>query len=71
METWQWAVVLVPLVIIQLSLLIFALVDLLRRERVRGGSKLLWALVIVFINILGPVVYLLWGREAEIDNSRD
>ena len=55
----------IPLVLIQLGLLIFALVDLIRREKVKGGNKVVWALVIVFINIIGPIVYLIFGREEE------
>lgn len=55
----------VPLVLIQLGLMIFALVDLVRREKVKGGNKVVWALVIVFINIIGPIVYLIFGREEE------
>ena len=44
--------------------MIAALVDLERDERqVRGGSKLVWALVIVFVNILGPILYFVAGRE--------
>jgi hypothetical protein len=53
-----------PIIIIQLGLMIAALIDLERDERrVRGGSKLVWALVIVFINILGPILYFVAGRE--------
>jgi hypothetical protein len=63
--------VLGPLILIELSLMIVALVDLARREAVRGGSRLVWVLVIVFINIIGPIVYLLWGREGEVDRSPD
>ena len=63
--------VLGPLIVIQLSLMIAALVDLVRRETVRGGSKLVWALVIVLLNIIGPILYLLWGREAEVDGLPD
>ena len=56
-----------PLAVIELALLVFALVDLLRPERrVAGGSKLVWALVILLIGTIGPLVYLLVGRrEAE------
>jgi hypothetical protein len=53
-----------PIIVIQLGLMIAALVDLERDERrVRGGSKLVWALVIVFVNILGPILYFIAGRE--------
>jgi hypothetical protein len=53
-----------PLVVIWAGLLIFALVDLARPERrVAGGSKVVWALVIVLIGTIGPLVYLLAGRR--------
>lgn len=53
---------LIPIVLIQLGLMIFSLVDLIKRERTRG-PKWLWAVVIVLVNIIGPVVYLIVGRE--------
>jgi hypothetical protein len=60
----QIIALLIPIVVIQLGLMIAALVDLERDERrVRGGSKLVWALVIVFVNILGPILYFVAGRE--------
>jgi hypothetical protein len=44
--------------------MIAALYDLEREERrVRGGSKLVWALVIVFVNVIGPIIYFVAGRE--------
>ena len=55
---------LIPLILIELGLLVWALVDLSRPERrVKGNSKLVWALVIIFVGTLGPLVYLLAGRE--------
>ncbi len=54
----------VPLAIVQLTLLILAVVDLLRDDRrVRGGNKGVWAVVIVFVNLVGPILYFLVGRE--------
>lgn len=56
--------VLVPLIALQLLLMVLALRDLVRPERrVRGGSKLLWGIVIVLGELLGPLVYFLVGRE--------
>lgn len=55
---------LVPLLVIQLILMIAALVDLARRETTRG-PKWVWALVILFVNLVGPVVYFLVGRRDE------
>ena len=63
MANWnQWLPLLVPIVFLQLGLMIFALVDLIRRERTKG-PKWAWALAIVLINFIGPVAYLVIGRE--------
>ena len=53
---------LIPVILLQIALLVVALVDLVRRERTRG-PKWVWVLVILFVNLIGPVVYLLFGRE--------
>ena len=49
-------------VVIQISLLVAALIDLRRRpaEQIRGNKRL-WTLV-VFINWVGPISYFLFGR---------
>jgi len=69
MDDWDTIVeilpFLIPLLILQLVLLIVALVDLIKRQKVRGDNKVLWALLIVLVNIIGPVVYLIFGREEE------
>lgn len=63
MEDWnQWLPLLVPVVFLQLGLMILALLDLIRRERTKG-PKCAWVLVIVLINLIGPIVYLVIGRE--------
>lgn len=60
---------LIPLLILELGLLIFALVDLLNRQNVRG-DKMLWVVLIVFIGIIGPIIYLIFGRRKDtIENS--
>jgi len=55
-------VLIIPLVLIDLGLMAFALYNLVKRDRVRGGNKLLWGLVIVLVGIVGPIVYLVFGR---------
>ncbi len=54
----------IPVAIIQIGLILLAAFDLLREERrVRGGSKAIWAVIIVFVNLIGPIMYFLVGRE--------
>jgi hypothetical protein len=70
LSTLQIAALLAPIVILQLGLMIAALIDLDRSERrVRGGSKLVWALIVVFVNLIGPIVYFLVGREERWSNE--
>jgi len=58
----QFLPYLIPIILLQLVLLVVALIDLARRERTRG-PKWVWVLVIVFINVIGPILYLVMGRE--------
>jgi len=58
----NWLLV-APLVVIQLVLLVAALIDLIR-IRSTNGPKWVWALVIVFINIIGPILYFIFGRKS-------
>ncbi len=63
-------VLLVPLAIVELGLMLFALWDLSRPGRqVRGGSRLVWALVILFVNFIGPIIYFVAGREEAVDET--
>ncbi len=48
----------------QLALMVFALVDLARRERVTGGHKWLWLVVILVGGVLGPLLYIAVGRAS-------
>ena len=62
----QILLLLTPIIVIEIVLIIYSLRDLLRPERtVRGESKLMWGLVICFISLLGPILYLTVGRQEE------
>ena len=64
---------LIPVILLELGLMVWALVDVAKRERVTGGNKVVWILVIVLINLIGPIIYFIFGRkegaEAE-ENSK-
>jgi hypothetical protein len=64
LKTEQIIALLAPIIVIQLGLMIAALYDLEKEERrVRGGNKLVWVIVIVLVNIIGPIIYFIAGRE--------
>lgn len=51
-----------PLFVIQLILVVVALIDLVRIPYT-NGPKWVWALVIVVLNLAGPIVYFIFGRK--------
>jgi hypothetical protein len=54
----------IPLAILQLALMGVGLYDLTRPERrVRGGNKLVWGVVIVLGELIGPLIYFFFGRD--------
>ena len=56
--------ILAPIFIIQLILIIVAIIDLIRIETT-NGPKWLWELIILFINIIGPILYFVIGRKRD------
>ena len=58
----QYLPFIIPIVILQVILMIVALVDLTRREKTRG-PKWVWTLVIIFGELIGPIIYFIFGRE--------
>lgn len=54
---------LIPLIIVQISLQISALVHLLKHPNYRFGNKTIWILVVLLGQIIGPIVYFAFGRE--------
>jgi phospholipase D-like protein len=66
MSNSQVLLLLLPVIVVEIVLIIVALRDLLRPERkVRGDSKLMWGLLIIFISLFGPILYLAIGRVEE------
>jgi hypothetical protein len=61
----QLIALLIPLVLVELGLLGFALYDLVKRKRVRGGNKWVWGIIIVVVEFFGPILYFVLGREEE------
>lgn len=55
---------LIPLVLVQLGLMIFALIDLLKQPTLRG-PKWLWVLIVIFVNIVGPILYFVLAKRDE------
>jgi hypothetical protein len=55
---------LIPLLALQVGLAVFCAVKIFR-EGVRNLNKWAWLLICVFLNILGPIIFLSVGRRRE------
>ena len=56
-----WAAI-APILVLHLILMITALVSCIREEKT-NGPKWLWILIILIINLIGPVLYFVVGRR--------
>jgi len=54
--------IIAPILIIQLILIVVAIIDLVRIDQTKG-PKWLWVIIILFVNIIGPILYFVIGRR--------
>lgn len=57
--TWQWIILLV------LGLWVYSLSDIIRNQ-FHNNAKVIWLLVVLFLPMVGPALYLLMGRRNKI-----
>lgn len=55
---------LIPVIIIELSLTIYALVHVLTHRTYKTGTRTVW-IIVSFIQIIGPIIYLIFGKSDE------
>jgi len=53
----------IPLAIGQMALLIAALISLVKKPSTDNGKKIMWVLIIVLIDIIGPILYFAIGSN--------
>ncbi len=66
MDNTTLALMLVPLILIQVFLMFFALYDMNRRQGVRPPLPTwAWVLIVIFGEMVGPVLYFVFGRKED------
>jgi hypothetical protein len=75
-EAMDWFIkflpLLLPMILLELGLMIFAIVDIARKRKTKNLSPLIWIIIILFVNTLGSIIYLIFGRaEAEVKDDDD
>jgi len=56
---------LIPLLVAELALGITALIHVLKHPNYRFGNKVMWALIVMCVQIIGPIIYFVFGRGEE------
>ena len=57
---------LIPLAIAEFALLGYTLYHIFTHKHYKRGNRTLWLIItIVFLNFVGPILYLLLGKEDE------
>ena len=56
---------LIPIIIIELVLMVTALIHVLRHDNYKILNRPVWVVIVVFIQIIGPVIYFVFGRSDE------
>ncbi|MDM5154295.1 PLD nuclease N-terminal domain-containing protein [Bacillus sp. DX1.1] len=54
--------IILPVLAIGIILILIALIDLYRNRETRK-NVLMWSLIIIFINTIGPILYFVMGRK--------
>ena len=65
-ELREYLPLLIPLVIVQFSLLGYSLFHIFRHKSYKHGNRAIWLVVVlVGMNFIGPILYFIFGREEE------
>lgn len=55
---------LIPIVIIEIGLLIYAIRHILTHNTYKIGNRAIWlAVTVILMNFIGPILYLVLGKE--------
>ncbi len=57
--------ILIPLFAAQVAFGLIALVHVLKHPHYRFGNKIMWAFIVMLVNMIGPIVYFIFGRGEE------
>ena len=60
-------VVLLFILGLPLILFLYALLDILKSEFKDGTTKLIWILIVLFAPVLGPLIYMVIGRNQKLN----
>ncbi|MBE3031393.1 PLDc_N domain-containing protein [Sneathia sp. DSM 16631] len=61
----EYLPILIPIVVLEIGLMIYALSHILKHNKFRFGNKVMWIVIVVLIQTIGPILYLTIGKDNE------
>ena len=63
--------IIMPLLVLQITLMIIGLWEWLKKRESLKRNKILWLFVIIFLNTIGPIVFLYYSRRILVITPSD
>ena len=64
-EVIKYLPFILPILLVQLTLMLTALIHILKHKNYRFGNRAIWVVIVVAIGIIGPVLYFTIGKGEE------
>jgi len=64
MQIGELAAMVIPIVAMQLGLALYCVVRILKHGTA-NLNKAVWCLIVLFVNLIGPIAFLLFGRRRD------
>ena len=61
----EYLPILILIVVLEIGLMIYALSHILKHNKFRFGNKVMWIVIVVLIQTIGPILYLTIGKDNE------
>lgn len=59
----EYLPILIPIVVLEVGLMVYALSHVLKHNKFKFGNKAMWIMIVVLIQVIGPVLYLTIGED--------
>lgn len=64
-----WQIILLLLVVLSLVLPLIAIINIVKSEFRDNNSKLIWVFIVLFLPIIGSLVYFIVGPSQKLDET--
>lgn len=61
----EYLAFLIPIIIIEWILVITALVHIFKHQTYKVGNRVVWVIVVLVFQLIGPIIYFVFGRSDE------